>query len=120
MQDSCNGCKQYKYCKVPCKYIDAVADGNVRLKERLLSDLQGETGRERRSKPYTEVISEIMANKRNSKADHIYTVCEIEDYRTRAIAAMLIADIPVSQIAGLINISRVHIYRLIRQAATTS
>jgi len=92
--------------------VAEAADGSYRLRERLLGELR--LTRERPTRPYTEVIAEVIAAKR-STAEYAERLREIEDLRLRAIAACLLADIPLSTIAELLHLSPRHLRRLIRR-----
>lgn len=103
MKIDCRKCALYP-CKTPCLPVEIYANGNVGSKEPLFLDLctDGEV-----TKDYNSVLSEVIE-------DHeidFDRICFIQPYKIRAIAAMLYVDIPKTEIARLLRISRTTLYR---------
>lgn len=82
-------------------------DGNKELKEKILKyPLE--------SRAYTDYNGVLAQLIDGHNADHIDNIRALPDIRIRAIAAMLYADISLSDISRLLNADRANLYRHIR------
>ena len=106
----CKDCKHYKYCDKPCPPLDILANGNVARREGLARDIIGyhpDNGTN-----YNWVLSEMIEHKRSLQSDKLE---KAQDYKAKAIIAMVEVDIPKIIIAELLSMSARQIRRIYKQ-----
>ncbi len=109
----CQQCTDKAHCSSLCNGIDILANGNVKCSEILLSDPYDD---HHSNTDYNQILAEIQSGKPIT----IEEIRTIEDMRVRMIATALHAQIPVKDIAELLNLSKRHIYRLIHVTTIVS
>ena len=109
----CGGCSNVGKCQSLCLPLVWV-DGNVSRKENLLKDPYSYPNE---SSDYNEILSNLMDEKREN---HIEEIRTIENFRTRAIASMIYASIPVSKVADILGCSRSIIYDTLNRTVKTA
>ena len=94
-------------CKHPCTPMRWI-DGNKELKEKILKyPLESHAYSD-----YNNVLSQLIDG---YNTDHIDNIRELPDIRIRAIAAMLYADISLSDISRMLHVNRSNLYRNINK-----
>jgi len=105
----CKKCVHYATCKLPCIYVDTLANGNTQCRERVMdTDVIERTDQ----RNYNDVLGELIEDQRNIDANRIEYIRTISDHRIRIIAAAALADIPQRITAKLINHSQGRISQL--------
>ena len=110
--DICAGCpnKPDKHCKGLCPPLKWI-NGRAETIE-VIPDTPIQHGIEQVD--YNQYIYELIASAQSTDADKIDTIRSIADYRTRAIAACILAYIPQQKIAEFAHISQGRISKLYR------
>jgi hypothetical protein len=104
----CKSCKHYKDCKEPCIYVDRLANGNIARKEPLIGNIIGNADISS-DRDYEAILSDLGQD----RAARIEYALQIQDYRLRSIAAMLLSDITRNEICSLLMMSYRQLSRLI-------
>ena len=102
----CKPCPNRKACKGLCPPLQWV-NGNVARKEPLLKHSIDSM----KAQDYKPLLSDLIRSRQEDRIDEIRCV---DDITIRAIAAMCYADISMSDIIGLMTLSRTAIYQKIR------
>jgi hypothetical protein len=105
---SCVKCKHRPHCRQLCPPMEARANSNTPRREGLARDIIGADVEI--SSDYNNVLAELIEHHRQT---HIIA-SHLIDTRSRAISAMLSADIPRREIARLLRMSYRQINRIIR------
>ena len=103
----CQQCVDKAHCSSLCNGIDILANGNIPCKEILLSDPYDD---HHTNRDYNKVLAEVQT----AQSITIEQIRDIDSLQLKSIAALLYADMSVSQVALQLNISPSYIYRLIR------
>jgi hypothetical protein len=106
-KEICAGCKNKGRCESPCSPLNWI-DGNVPRRENFINEAMLKFNHP----DYKDVLYDLSCHK--NPQDRREDIKQITDIRIRAICAMLAVDIPKAEIASLLSISRVHLYRLLR------
>jgi DNA-directed RNA polymerase specialized sigma subunit len=106
---NCKKCAHYTVCKIPCIYVDYIANGNHKQKESSIpSDILDRTSQQ----SYNNALSDLIEDKRNRDANQIEYIRTIQNLRLRIIASAALADIPQREIAKMINHSQGRVSQL--------
>lgn len=115
--DVCKYCEMVKTCPngklcAPLAWID----GNIKRREPLLRDISRSVAADN-TQDYNHILSDMIQDARSRDAADeakLTALIQSADYRTRAIGLMLIAKIPITDIAGLLHITRQTVWALTR------
>jgi len=125
-KDDCNGCTHYIACTTPCKYLSIVkgmAGRNKALQERLappdisiinnLEYLPGDT--EPTNIDYKTMLTRNKEARDSAVNITIKELREIPDILKRAVAVMLYAEIPIEDVAIIIDKSTSTVRRICKR-----
>jgi hypothetical protein len=104
----CKQCSHHAVCTTPCIYVDTLANGNIGRVEPLISNIIDNA-----DIPDTRDYDSVLADLADDRIARIEYALSISDIRCRAIASMILANIPRHIIAGLLGMSYRHISRII-------
>ncbi|MBF0345894.1 MAG: helix-turn-helix domain-containing protein [Nitrospirae bacterium] len=107
---SCYKCRNYLKCKEACVYVEEILKREEPAFEAAL-----EYEDSRLTKDYKDVLAEIKEALLKRNKINIGKIRQIKDARLRAIAVMLYARLPVTEIAALLQKSKSQIYRYIQR-----
>lgn len=110
---NCKQCAHYTECKVPCVYVDYIANGNTNRKEPLISNIIEEDADIPATRDYLSYLNEL-ADDRELKIEY---AMKIKDHKLRAIAAMLLVNLTRYQISHVLSMSYRNLNRIINNNA---
>lgn len=107
----CRKCEHYSYCDEACIYVDTLANGNARQRERPIpNDMLDRT----LQRDYAAELAELAEDADTRAEERLELIRQIPDYRMRMIAACIWVCIPQANIAQLAHISQSQISRIYR------
>lgn len=107
----CKKCSHYTICKIPCIYVDVLANGNYEQRERPIdNDIIERTDQ----RNYNQVLSELIEDTRQRDIDRLERIRTMINHRARLFAAGALAGLTQRQMAKLTNQSQSRINQLIK------
>lgn len=100
-------CPNLSVCVGLCPPLTWI-DGKTKLREELLKEPIDQHARA----DYNAVIASLAESR---EVNHLERIRAIPDTRQRAIAAMIDAWIGISDVAGLLHVTRQHLHRIVKQ-----
>jgi hypothetical protein len=107
----CRKCEHYSYCDEACIYVEAIANGRTRQRERPIPDDILDRTLQR---DYTAELAELAEDAEARAEERLELIRQIPDYRVRLIAASIWVGIPQADIAHIAHISQSQISRIYR------